>query len=155
MHENQQLPDCLFLKITNHRANKPMMKTSKQFEEMLKLFDPASVARMSSVMDKNRQNYEAMLKANQAATTTYNQIYQEQMAILQIMMEGAKEIAESEAVTSQPDFARKQAEIYNTAVERAMADMTELANESRKATQAAASVIGKRVEQSIADLKKL
>lgn len=150
-------------------------RTPQPFDQMMKMFDPAAVARMfdpqqmmamfspppstafdlESVMRQNQKNYEAMVKANQSAAAAYQDFYERQMAILRELMEGAKALAESDRVSGQSDAARKQARIYQAATEKAFANMAELAEESRRATERAFSVIEKQLKQSVAELQEV
>ena len=141
------------------------------FDEMMKLFDPEQVQRMfdpeqmramftpppaasvdfATLMQTNQKSYEAMLTANRAAASAYNDFYRKQMEIFHEMMDGARKAIEKDGTGA--DAAARQTEIYQRATEQALANMTALAEESKKATEQAFKEIEQQVREAVAELQ--
>ena len=150
-------------------------KSPFDFSDMMKMFDPEQINKLFSpeemrkamagfqvpgldiqaLMASNQKNYEAMLTANKAAADAYKDFYQKQMSIFNDLMEGAKAHIASLGQMPDADAARKQAEIYRAAAEKAFANMATLAETAKNANQDAFAVIEARVKESIEELKRL
>ena len=135
-------------------------------DKLMKLFDPVQMQQMlapsgsgnfdfNSVMQDHQKNYDAMLEANRSATVAYNDFYQMQMAIFQELMEAARSVAESDEIMQDAEKSTRQAEIYQAATDKALANMTELAIQTRKATEDVFSAIEARISDAVADLKRI
>lgn len=144
------------------------------FSDFMKIFDPEQITKffdpeqfksvfesfqtpaldLQAMMDANKANFEAMVAANKSATSAYQDFYQKQMAIFEEMMKGANEHFKSLAAGSGADAARKQAEVYRAAVEKAFSLMTEFAQEVQKNNQQVAQSFQARVADAVKDLGK-
>lgn len=142
------------------------------FDEMMKMFEPASVAKMfdpqnmmaifeaqkpkgldlGAVMESNKRNFEAMQAANQAAAAANKDFYEKQMEIFKEITKGAHAQMQSLESSSGADFAEKQDQIYRAAVEKSLAIMTELADATRRANEEASAAIKDRVNDAINEL---
>lgn len=112
-------------------------------------FDP------SMFMDSQKKNLEALIAANQAAMAGYQDFMKKQMAIFEETMAAAQSAMANVGDSLGPDAAAKQAELYKTAFEKALANMTELAEAAKKANEEAFAIVSARVQESIAELQKL
>ena len=54
-----------------------------------------------------------------------------------------------------PDAAAKQADLYRVAFEKALANMTELAEAAKKANEEAYAIVSARVKESLAELQSI
>ena len=95
---------------------------SKWFDGMkMPGFDPASI------MDSQKKNMEALVAANQAAAAGYQDFVKKQMAIFEETMQAAQEQMGHMGESMTPEGATKNAELYKAAFDKALANMTELA----------------------------
>lgn len=106
-------------------------------------------------MDSQKKNVEALIAANQAAMAGYQDFVKKQMAIFEETMQAAQTSFGNLGETMGPDGATKQAEIYRLAFEKALANMTELAEAAKKANEEAFAIVSARVQESIAELQAL
>ena len=130
-----------------------MFKTpdlTKMFEGMkLPGFD------MTAMMDTQKKNVEALVAANRAAAAGYQDFYKKQMAIIEETMSAAQAQMASMGENLGPDAATKQADLYKVAFEKALANMTELAEAAKKANEEAFAIVSARVKESLAELQAL
>jgi phasin family protein len=123
---------------------------SKWFEGMkLPGFDPASM------MDQQKKNMEALMAANQAAASGYQDFFKKQMAIFEETMQAAQEQMAHMGDTMSPDGAAKQADLYKVAFDKALANMTELAEAIKKSNEEVFAIVSARVKESIEELQAL
>ena len=112
-------------------------------------FDP------SSMMESQKKNMEALVAANQAAVAGYQDFFKKQMAIFEETMAAAQTQMASMGDSMSADGAAKQADIYKAAFEKALANMTELAEAAKKANEEAFAIVSARVQESIAELQAM
>ena len=109
----------------------------------------------SAMMDSQKKNMEALMAANQAAIAGYQDFFKKQMAIFEETMAAAQAQISSLGDSMSPDGAAKQAELYKVAFEKALANMTELAEAAKKANEEAFAIVSARVQESIAELQAM
>lgn len=112
-------------------------------------FDP------SSMMESQKKNMEALVAANQAAVAGYQDFFKKQMAIFEETMAAAQTQMASMGDSMSADGAAKQADVYKVAFEKALANMTELAEAAKKANEEAFAIVSARVQESIAELQAM
>ena len=112
-------------------------------------FDP------SAMMDTQKKNMEALMAANQAAAAGYQDFFKKQMMIFEETMSAAQEQMSHIGEPMNADSAGKQAELYKAAMEKALANMTELAEAVKKANEEAFAIVSARVQENIAELQAL
>ncbi|MGF1658192.1 MAG: TIGR01841 family phasin [Rubrimonas sp.] len=123
---------------------------TKMFETMkLPGFDP------QAMMETQKKNVEALVAANQAAAAGYQDFFKKQMAIFEETMHTAQAQIAAMGEGMSPDSAAKQADLYKVAFEKALANMTELAEAAKKANEEAFAIVSARVKESIAELQAL
>jgi phasin family protein len=108
-----------------------------------------------AIMDTQKKNMEALVAANQAAVAGYQDFFKKQMAIFEETMQTAQSQLGSMGENMGPDAASKQAEFLKVAFEKALANMTELAEAAKKANEEAFAIVSARVQESIAELQAL
>ncbi len=130
-----------------------MFKTqdmTKMFESMkMPGFDP------QAMMETQKKNVEALVAANQAAAAGYQDFFKKQMAIFEETMQTAQAQVAAMGEGMSADGAAKQSELYKAAFEKALANMTELAEAAKKANEEAFAIVSARVKESIAELQAL
>jgi phasin family protein len=106
---------------------------------------------MSSIIEGGRKDIEALLDANKSAYESMQVVARKQTEILTQAMQSLQEYARTAATGG----AGTQAEFARKAFQKALADMTDLADTVRKSQEAAMSSIAQRATQSLQDLRKL
>jgi phasin family protein len=109
----------------------------------------------TAMMDTQKKNMEALVAANQAAMAGYQDFFKKQMAIFEETMAAAQSQMSNMGDTMSADGAAKQADLYKVAFEKALANMTELAEAAKKANEEAFAIVSARVQESIAELQSL
>jgi phasin family protein len=141
----------------------------QQFAEMFKMPDMSKMGDMSkwfdgmkmpgfdpsSMMDAQKKNMEALMAANQAAAAGYQDFFKKQMAIFEETMQAAQEQLGHMGDGMSPDGAAKQAEVYKVAMDKALANMTELAEAIKKSNEEVFAIMSARVKESIEELQAL
>lgn len=108
-----------------------------------------------ALMETQKRNVEALIAANQAAAAGYQDFFKKQMAIFEETMHTAQQQFASLGEGMSADGAAKQADLYKTAFEKALAHMTELAEAAKKANEEAFAIVSARVKESIAELQAM
>jgi phasin family protein len=125
--------------------------------DMMKMFEGYKMPGFdtTALMDTQKKNMEALIAANQAAASGYQDFVKKQMAIFEETMSAAQAHMGSMGDSMSPDGAAKQAELYKVAFEKALANMTELAEAAKKANEEAFAIVSARVQESIAELQAM
>lgn len=109
---------------------------------------------LPALAEAQRKNIEALTEANQKAYSGALALAQRQAEILEETMgqwqEAAKELTSKSHAEA---AAAKQAELARKAIETALANMRELAEMAFNSQAEAYDVIGKRVQQSIKEMR--
>lgn len=135
-------------------------------EKMAEMFKTPDVARMfegvklpgfdmTALMDTQKKNVEALMAANRAAVAGYQDFFRKQMAIFEETMSAAQAQIGSVGDSMGPDAAAKQTDLYRAAMEKALANMTELAEAAKKANEEAFAIVQARVRESISELQAM
>ena len=106
------------------------------------------------MMEHQKKNMDALMAANQAAAAGYQDVFKKQMAIFEETMQAAQEQM-AQLGDMKPDNAAKQADVYRVAVDKALANMTELAETIKKSNEEVFGIMSARVKESIAELQAL
>ena len=134
-------------------------KLSEMFKapDLNKMFEGLKVPGfdMTAIMDTQKKNVEALVAANRAAAAGYQDFYKKQMAIFEETMSTAQAQIAAMGENVGPDSATKQADLYKVAFEKALANMTELAEAAKKANEEAFAIVSARVKESLAELQAL
>ena len=109
---------------------------------------------VEAMVAAQKRNIEALTEANQVVIAGAQAVMKRQAEILQASMEQARAIASEIMVPGSPEAkVAKQAEVVQTAFQAALANMKELAEMATKSNTEAANVIGKRVSESLEEIK--
>jgi len=112
-------------------------------EAMSKMFDPANMMSafkdmgkdlpdMTSAIDTNKRQFEAMAEANKAAAASYKDMVEKQAEIFQDVIEPAQKMMSG---ASDPATAKAASDAMNTAVEQALGIMQQMADTARTANE--------------------
>lgn len=111
---------------------------------------------LDTVIDAQRKNIEALSDANEAAFGGARDLTRRQMEIFrETIDEAAKAIQDMKATPSAKDLPAKQAKVLQQAVEKALANMRELAEMATKSRQEAIEIVKARSSESLEELKRL
>lgn len=135
-------------------------------EKMSEMFKVPDMAKMMEgmkmpgfdaqvMMEAQKKNVEALMAANKAAAAGYQDFFKKQMAIFEETMSAAQSQMGSMDGAMSPDAAGKQAELMKAAMEKALANMTELAEAAKKANEEAFAIVQARVKESLAELQAM
>lgn len=127
-------------------------------EAMRKMFDPQNMLAtfqqgagkfdVSSIMEQNKEQLEAMAEANKAAAESFRDMMAKQMAIFQeVIAPAQKKTAES----GDPEKIKAQSKKMNKAMAEGLALMKTLADNTRKANEEAFEAFKARVDQTVKD----
>lgn len=129
------------------------MFTSMDFSKM---FDASSIKGLDqgALFAAQQKNMDALLSAQKAAASGYQDLFEKQVAIFQDTLKAAQtHIAEVTKVDPGVDAAAKQAELTSKAFERAVANAQELAEAAQRANAEAYDIMRARIEASVNELK--
>lgn len=154
--------------VVQERA-KPMFaldNTPFDLSKMTSMFDNAEFTKMfqmpemgamngNALMDGQRKNAEAIMKAQQVASAGYQAIFEKQISLMQEAFTGMQsQIADMTTSPSSTDAATKQVDVAKKAYEDAMTNFNDMAEIAQKANVEALTVIKDRVEASFKEIKK-
>ena len=129
-----------------------------KLDEFSKMFQDARLPGVDpeAVMAAQKKNMDALVAANKAAASGYQELFSRQVSLLE---EGVANMRDNlNAVTENAATAegqKKNAEIAKTAFEKAIADLTELADSATKTHKDAFGIVQARVQESIEELQAL
>ena len=103
----------------------------------------------TALVDRERKNIEALVKANRIAFEGWQRLVRRQAEMLQETME--KVVADA----SQEDAAKKRAYLAKGGFERALANMQELAEMTSQSQKEAFDVVRKRIEENMEGIRNL
>ncbi|MXU64212.1 TIGR01841 family phasin [Oceanomicrobium pacificus] len=109
-----------------------------------------------ALMAAQKKNMDALVEANKAAAAGYQDLFAKQVALFdETMAEARKQIESFDAKALKPEAGAEHAEVLKAAFEKAIANMTELAEAAAKANNDAYAVVSARVKDSVAELQAM
>jgi phasin family protein len=109
-----------------------------------------------SLMESQKKNFDALVKANQKAAEGYQQMMRRQGEILTETMQAIQEaVADLMQANDGKDLPKKQAELIEKTVARAFKHMKELADLAIDANSDAFKVMRDRAKESIEEMQEL
>ncbi|HSF93376.1 MAG TPA: TIGR01841 family phasin [Paracoccaceae bacterium] len=109
-----------------------------------------------ALMAAQKKNMDALVEANKAAAAGYQSLFEKQVQVFeQTLAEAQKEIAKFDPSKLDADSAAARAEVAKAAFEKALANMTALAEGAQKANTEAFEIVSGRVQESVAELQKI
>ncbi|MBL6933273.1 MAG: phasin family protein [Rhodospirillales bacterium] len=131
---------------------------SKMADEFTKLAGNYKMPTMDieAIMASQRKNIEALTAANKAAAEGMQKVSSRQAQILQEALdEATKSFADFSKSGNPSETASKQAEVYKAAFEKALANMSELADMVTKSSTEATTLVNARITESLEEIKAL
>lgn len=109
-----------------------------------------------ALLAAQQKNMDALLQANKAAASGYQDLFKKQMQIFEETMAEAKEQMKSfDATKLDADKAKASAELAKAAFEKALANMQALAESAQKANSEAYEIVSARIKESLTELRDL
>lgn len=142
--------------IDNSPFDLSKMAEMMEASDFSKMFDMPEVSALNgnAMIDGQRKNVEAMIKAQQVASAGYQSLFERQVAMMQDVFTGFQnQVAEMSKAPTTSEAATAQVEVAKKVYEEAMTNLTELAEIAQKANADAFAVIKNRVEASFAEMK--
>lgn len=110
----------------------------------------------NALMESQRRNFEALVKANQKAAEGYQNLMRRQAEIMTETMEAIQEsVTDLMKANDGKDLPKKQAELVEKTIGRALKHMKELAQLTIDANGDAFKVMQDRAKESIAEMQDL
>jgi phasin family protein len=109
-----------------------------------------------ALLAAQQKNMDALVQANKAAASGYQDLFKKQMQIFEETMAEAKEHMKSfDATKLDTDKAKASAELARAAFEKALANMQALAEGAQKANTEAYEIVSARIKESLAEIRDL
>ena len=131
---------------------------SKMMSQVTKAFSEYQIPGMdmSSVIEHQRKNIEALTAANKQALEGLQAVAMRQSEILrETMNEAVSAIKELSSSGGPSEAASKQAQLLGKALEKALGNMRELAEMAAKSNTEAFEVVKTRMADSVEEIKQL
>ena len=134
-----------------------MTGATKGFDAKSFAFDPKAFGfGGNDLMAAQQKNMDALNAANKAAAAAYQDLFTKQVKVFQdSMAEAQKSLAGFDATKMDAETAKARSELVNKAFEKAMTNMTALAEGARSANSEAYEIVAKRVGDSMKELQDL
>ena len=120
--------------------------------ELLKQFQIPGVD-VGKLIEGQRENIKALQEANQTALKGWQSLMTRQTELMREAVETWQSSIDDAAKTSPAELAQKQIERGQKAVEKALANMRELAEMAIKSNSEAADIIRKRFEAGLKEIQ--
>lgn len=135
-------------------------KFSEMFKtaDMTKFFEGAKMPMidMEALFAAQQKNMEALVEANKAAAAGYQDLFKKQVAMIDETVAAAQaQMSELKMDALSAEGAAKQGELMKEAYEKAVANLTDLAETAKKVNEEALEIIQARVQAAIAELKEI
>lgn len=124
-------------------------------DELTKIFDQAKANfNAEALVEAQKKNLSALLEANKIAAAGYQDIFKRQVAMYEETISTLQSaVAELGEGGLSVEGQTKQVELAKSAFEKAVANLTELAETAKKANEGAFEVVATRVRESVEELK--
>lgn len=152
-------------------ANTPKTLFDFDFTKLAGSFDPAKMTQeftkafsqfqvpgvdTNAIIASQQKNLEALTAANQTAIDGIQAVVTRQAEIMQQTMKATASAVEDLSQSKSPQEATsKQTELVKSTFEKALADMTEIAEMVTKSNLEASAAINKRLSESLTEVNKL
>lgn len=124
-------------------------------EELNKFFDQAKANfNPEALVEAQKKNVAALVEANKVAAAGYQDIFKRQVAMYEETVASLQSaLSELGDAGLTADAQAKQVELAKSSFEKAVANMTELAEAAKKANEEAFEIVAARVRESVEELK--
>lgn len=128
-----------------------------QNNDLTKYFPQAKMPEVdpAALMATQKKNMDALVEANKAAASGYQDLFKKQLSMFEETMAEARKQAEKMDGSMSADAAQQQGEYVKAVFEKAIANMTMLAEEAQKANANAYETVSTRVEESMKEMQEL
>ena len=126
--------------------------------DMTKMFEGAKMPGFDAqaIFASQQKNMEALVEANKAAAAGYQDLFKKQVAIAEATMSAAQaQLSELKMDSLSAEGAQKQADLMKEGFEKAVANLSELADTAKKANSEALEIVQARVQAAIEEMKEL
>jgi phasin family protein len=133
------------------------MFTTNPFENLTKMLEQFKVpgVDMASIVDARRKDIDALMEANKAVYEGMQALAGKQADMLKQAVQGIQEAAQGAAEGVGAGDPAKTAELARKACEKALADMTALAEIARHSQADAMASITQRASQNMQEIKQI
>ncbi|MEM9146874.1 MAG: TIGR01841 family phasin [Pseudomonadota bacterium] len=132
------------------------MKDLFKMPELDKMFDQSKMPNfdMDAMVSAHQKNVGALVDANKAVMAGYQELYKRQVSLVEESLAKAKDqILDMQSQPISADQATKSAEQMKTAIEKAAADVRELAEMAQQANTEAFNIIKGRFDEAVTEFK--
>ncbi|MEM1345833.1 MAG: TIGR01841 family phasin [Pseudomonadota bacterium] len=133
------------------------MQEMFRIPEMDKMFEQMRMPAldMEAVMAAQQKNITAMVEANKAAMSGYQEIYKRQVALVEESLAQAKDqLGDLQGQSLSADQAQKNMESLKTSFDKLSKDLRELADMAQQTNTEAFNIVRSRFEEAIDEFKK-
>ncbi len=149
------IPNIFDLDFTKFSGSFDPSKMTEQFTKAFSQFKVPGLD-VNDIIASQQKNLEALTAANQAAMAGIQAIAARQTEIMQQTMTATASAAEEMVKSGSPQAAAaKQVDLVKTSFQKALADMTEIAQMVAKSNSEAGAAINKRMTESLEEVKKM
>lgn len=149
-------PNTLYdLDFTKYTTNFDPSIMAQEFTRAFSQFQVPGVD-VNAIIASQQKNLDALTAANQTAIEGIRAVVTRQSEIMQQTMLATASAIEAMTKSGSPqDASVKQAELVRSTFEKALADMTEIADMVARSNLSASAAINKRLSESLDEVKKL
>ncbi len=109
-----------------------------------------------AVISAQHKNMDALVEANKAAASGYQDLFKKQIAIFeQTMAEAQKHMKGFDGAKLDVDTVKAQGELAKAAFEKALGNMQALAESAQKANADAYEIVSARIQESLVELREM
>ena len=109
-----------------------------------------------SILAAQKKNMESLVAANKAAAAGYQNLFAKQVEVFEATLaEAQKQIADFDPSKMDAESAAAQGEVAKAAFDKALGNMTALAEGAQKANADAFEVVSASIKDSVADLQEM
>lgn len=126
--------------------------------DMTKFFEQAKVPTfdMEALFATQQKNMEALVEANKMAAAGYQDLFKKQIAMIDETVAAAQaQVSEMKMDALTAEGAQKQAELMKEGFEKAVANLTELAETAKKINEESFAIVQARTAAAIEELKAM
>jgi phasin family protein len=149
-------PKTLYdLDFTKYTTNFDPSIMAQEFTRAFSQFQVPGVD-VNAIIASQQKNLDALTAANQTAIEGIRAVVTRQAEIMQQTMLATASAIEAMTKSGSPqDASVKQSELVKSTFEKALADMTEIADMVARSNLSASAAINKRLSESLDEVKKL
>lgn len=132
------------------------MRDMFKMPELDKMFEQMQVPNfdMDAMVKAQQKNFQALVEANQAAMSGYQEIYRRQTALVEKQMAKAKDqISELQSQPMSAEGSSKNLEDLKATLDQLSSDLQEMSEMAQKANTQALDIVRTRFEESLQEFK--